>query len=291
MTRGEVSADGVTSAVIGEEAIGERHARAADIVRTAAATALRFFGERDTLAVESKGRQDWVSVADRGVEREIRDALAAAFPDDGVVGEEHDDVAGSSGFVWVIDPIDGTTNFVNGMPGWCVVLAGVHDGRTVLAHVTDPVAGEVFAARLGCGATLGGEAIAVAASGSLSSGTLGVGHSLRVPPERTLALLASLLDVGGLFYRSGSGALDLAKVAAGRLIGYAEAHMNAWDCLAALLLVEEAGGQVQPFDMEGMLARGGRVVASAPGVHDALVAMADAAYREPGRGALSDGRR
>ena len=263
-----------------EAAIAERHERAAGIVSAAAATALGFFRERDSLVVESKGRQDWVSEADRGVEREIRDALAAAFPDDGIVGEEHEDVVGSSGFVWVVDPIDGTTNFVNGMPGWCVVLAGMLDGRTVLAHLEDPVAGEVFVARRGHGATLDGRAIAVATSESLSSGTLGVGHSPQVAPEGTLALLEALLAAGGLYYRSGSGALDLARVAAGRLIGYAEGHMNAWDCLAALLLIEEAGGRVQPFDMGAMLARGGRVVASAPGVHDALVAITDVALRE-----------
>ena len=265
-----------------EAGIAERHARGAAIVRAAAATALGFFRERDALAVEPKGLQDWVSQADREVEREIRDALADAFPDDGILGEEHGRLVGTSGFTWVIDPIDGTTNFVNGLPAWCVVLAGVSDGRTVLAHVHDPLVGERFAARRGHGATLDGRAIGVAAGESLASGTLGVGHSTRVPAAGTLALLEALLRADGLFHRSGSGALDLAKVAAGRLLGYVEPHMNAWDCLASLLLIEEAGGRVQPFDMATMLARGGRVVAAAPGVYETLASMTDRAWGEPG---------
>ena len=258
--------------------IERRHARAAAIVAAAASTALGLFRTRDALAIESKGLQDWVSEADRQVEREIRAALAADFPDDGVVGEEGGRTPGTSGFVWVIDPIDGTTNFLVGEPGWCVVLAGVDGDTTVVAHVVAPAVGETFAARRGHGATLDGRPIAVSASESLASGTLGVGHSSRAPAGEMLALLDGLLAANGLFFRSGSGALDLARVAAGRLIGYCERHMNAWDCLASLLLVEEAGGRVQPFDRRAMLEGGGRVVAAAPGVHEAVFALADGAY-------------
>lgn len=258
--------------------IERRHARGAEIAAAAAATALAHFRARGDLAVESKGAQDWVSEADRGVEEEIRAALAADFPDDAVVGEEGGRTGGTSGFSWVIDPIDGTTNFLVGEPNWCVVLAGLDGERGVLAHVVAPVLGETFAARRGHGATLGGRSIAASTSDSLAAGTVGVGHSMRVPASATIALLDKLLAANGLFVRSGSGALDLARVAAGRLIGYAEPHMNAWDCLASLLLVEEAGGRVQPFDARAMLERGGRVVVAAPGVADALFRLADEAF-------------
>ena len=261
-----------------DAAIDARHAAAADIVADAAATARRFFAERATLAIEPKGLQDWVSEADRAVEREIRDALGRAFPDDAVLGEEGGRTDGKSGFAWVVDPIDGTTNFVAGDRDWCVVLAGVHAARTVVAHVVAPLSGERFAARRGRGATLDGRPLSVSGSTSLAAGSVGVGHSMRVPAAATLGLLDRLLGADGLYLRSGSGALDLARVAAGRLVGYCEPHMNAWDCLASLLLVEEAGGRVQPFEMTTMLDRGGRVVAAAPGVYDALVAMSDAAY-------------
>ena len=252
------------------------------VASAAAATALAFFGERSALAIETKGLQDWVSEADRAVEQDIREALASAFPDDGIVGEEHPTTRGESGFTWVIDPIDGTTNFIAGTADWCVVLAGIAAGRPVLAHVHAPVLGERFAARRDHGATLDGNPIRVSESGSLASGSVGVGHSMRVPAQATLALLAALLEADGMFVRSGSGALDLARVAAGRLVGYCEPHMNAWDCLASILLIEEAGGRVRPFDTSAMLERGGRVVAAAPAVYGSLVSLADAAYGETG---------
>lgn len=260
------------------DAVRSRHEFACAIVESAAEVALAFFRERDSLAIEVKGLQDWVSNADKSVEDRLRADLSKAYPDDAIVGEEHGESTGRSGFVWVIDPIDGTTNFVNGMPGWCVVLACVQDDNSVSCVICDPVAKETYAAIRGEGAMLNGKPIHVSAAQALNQGTVGVGHSTRVAAESTLALLTTLLHQQGLFRRGGSGALDLAYVAAGRLLGYAEPHMNAWDCLAAILLIEEAGGQVQPFAMDMMLAQGGRVVVACPGVFEQLVDMTDAAY-------------
>jgi len=259
-------------------AIRARHEFASAIVGSAADVALNFFHERETLAVEVKGLQDWVSNADKSVEDKLRSDLGKAYPDDAIVGEEHGQSAGTSGFVWVIDPIDGTTNFVNGTPGWCVVLACVHAGKTVSAVICDPVSKETYAAIKGEGATLNGKPIHTSSAVTLDQGTVGVGHSTRVSAESTLALLTDLLHRHGLFRRGGSGALDLAYVAAGRLLGYAEPHMNAWDCLAAILLIEESGGRVQPFAMDTMMADGGRVVAACPGIFEQLLDMTDAAY-------------
>jgi len=259
----------------------ERLNAAERIVDEAAALALSLFGDRDSLTIESKGLQDWVSEADRGVEDHIRQALGDAFADDGIRGEERADVEGTSGYTWVIDPIDGTTLFVNGSPGWCVVLACVHAGRTVLGVIVDPIARERFTALRGHGAQLNGRPMAVADVNALTQGSVSVGHSSRDPIEPTLAVLRALLEAGGLYQRTGSGALCLSMVAAGRLIGYVEYHMNAWDCLAALLMIEEAGGTVTPFDMDTLLERGGRVIAGAPRVHGALQAMADEAFGSP----------
>lgn len=255
---------------------------ACSIVETAAQTALALFQDRDALAVEVKGLQDWVSNADRSVEHQIRAALLVHFPADSVIGEEHGVVDGGSGYTWVIDPIDGTTNFVTGTPGWCVVLACVYQGHTLCSVVVDPVSKETFSALRGHGATLNGRPLKVSAASSLSAGTLGVGHSNRVPAGLTLSLLTELMSRQGLFRRGGSGALDLAYVAAGRLIGYVEPHMNAWDCLASMLVIEEAGGVVEPFDMTQMLSMGGRVVTACPGVFDEVAAMAAAAYGSSG---------
>lgn len=259
-------------------AIESRLEFARNIVAAAAQTAFELFQDRDTLNIEVKGLQDWVSNADKSVETQIRAALSDAWPDDSIVGEEHGKVSGSSGFTWVIDPIDGTTNFVNGSPGWCVVLACVKDDQTVCSVICDPVSRETFSALKGSGAWVNGRLLQVHAATSLDAGTLGVGHSTRVPAKQTLDLLAQLLARQGMFRRGGSGALDLAYVAAGRLIGYVEPHMNAWDCLASLLFIEEAGGKVEPFDMTRMLDAGGRVVTACPGVYDEVLALVTESY-------------
>lgn len=263
--------------------IESRHALAVSLVEAAAQTALGFFKDRDSLNIEVKGLQDWVSNADKSVEDELRAALAQAYPYDAIVGEEHGAAMGSSGFTWVIDPIDGTTNFVNGTPGWCVVLACVHNSQTVSAVVCDPVSQETYVAARGHGASLNGRSLQVSAATRLDQGTLGVGHSTRISPEGTIKLLEQLLNRQGLFRRGGSGALDLAYVAAGRLIGFVEPHMNAWDCLAAMLLIEEAGGRVEPFDMPGMIAHGGRAVTACPGVYDEVLSMMNEANGELNR--------
>lgn len=255
-----------------------RLANAIEMTSNAAQSALKLFHDRDNLNIEQKGLQDWVSNADKSVEDQLRSALQLAFPDDAIVGEEHGSVHGASGFTWVIDPIDGTTNFVNGTPGWCVVLACVYDNQSVCSVIVDPVANETFTAIRGGGATVNGRVMRSSLATELNQGTLGVGHSARVPPSQTLEMLRLLMSREGLFRRGGSGALDLAYVAAGRLVGFVEVHMNAWDCLAALLMIEEAGGNVEPFDMPTMLAQGGRVVTACPGVYDEVLAMTHKAF-------------
>jgi myo-inositol-1(or 4)-monophosphatase len=212
------------------------------------------------------------------VETFIRDRLHAAFPEDGVVGEEHDNVASRSGWTWVIDPIDGTANFVRGIPAWCVVLACVHDDRTKVGVVYEPCCDELYSAAIGDGAYLNGKPIRVSATRGLDDGSTGVGMNGRTETRLIVQFIELLVARGGIFYRNASGALMLAYVAAGRLVGYSEPHMNAWDCLAAQLLVAEAGGGVEAQSAEAMLAKGGRVVVGAPAVFAELVAMSDQAF-------------
>lgn len=251
---------------------------AVEICRAAGHAALTYFKDRSTLIVDKKGDQDWVSEADRNVETLIREHLNAACPDDGIVGEEQARRTGTSGFVWVIDPIDGTTNFVNGLPAWTIVLAGVFQGQTVVGVIHDPIHDETFVAVRGGGATLNGLPIRVADGVPLSSGTVAVGYSNRVAPENVLPIVSALVSEGAMFHRNASGALSLAYVAAGRLLGYLEEHMNAWDCLAGQLLIAEAGGRIEAQDADAMIADGGRVVVGTPDVFDALQAMANEAW-------------
>ena len=248
------------------------------VCQEAASQAMEYFHDRGSLVVDRKGDQDWVSEADRNVEAFIRERLTEAWPDDGIFGEEHGAEPGESGFDWVIDPIDGTTNFVNGIPAWTVVLAGVRDGATQVGVICDPNVDETYEALRGAGARLNGAVMRVAKDVPLASGTVAVGYSNRVEAANVVPVISALIDKGAMYHRNASGALSIAYVAAGRLLGYVEEHMNAWDCLAGQLLVEEAGGRVEPQDAGEMIRTGGRVIVGSPDVFDALVSIADDAW-------------
>lgn len=260
--------------------LNDRSREATVIAEEAGRLALDYFQRPSGLQIERKGHQDFVSQADREVELLVRRKLAEAFPDDGIVGEEHAPSAGTSGYVWVIDPIDGTTNFINGIPAWTVVLACVSGGRTQIGVIHDPCHSETFAAVRDSGATLNGQPLKLAAGLTLKDGTTGIGMSNRVGTVGLMALVQGIFDEGGIFLRNASGALSLAYVAAGRLLGYAEEHMNAWDCLAGQLIVEEAGGGVEEQDADEMIDHGGRVIAGAPGVFDELLRLSDKAFSD-----------
>lgn len=246
--------------------------------RQAGALAAEFFGSIGDLIIEQKGIQDLVSNADRDVEIFIRNAIADSFPEDGIVGEEFNNVAGRSGYIWVIDPIDGTANFVTGIPQWCVILACVHKDQTRIAAIFEPGADEMFSALIGNGAYLNDKPMSVSATTGLDHGNLGVGMNGRTETGIVVKFIDELASRGGIFFRNASGGLMLSYVAAGRLIGYAEPHMNAWDCLAGQLLIAEAGGRIEAQSANQMLESGGRVVASAPSIFDELVSMANRTF-------------
>lgn len=222
-----------------------------------------FFKNRAELQVESKGLQDVVSRADREVEDLVRARILERFPDDLVLGEEGggDVDPGSSKSIWVIDPIDGTQCFLNGLSTWCVSIALVQGGDTVYGVIHDPNVDELFSGGPGLGADCNGADIAVNAVADLTEGMMEVGFSHRCSPEITLGVLSRLLKAGGMYHRCGSGALALAHVAAGRYIGYFEEHMNAWDSLAAAALVRGAGGWTNDLLAENGLLDGAMVVA------------------------------
>jgi myo-inositol-1(or 4)-monophosphatase len=252
------------------------------ICHEAGALALDYFRKRETLALDSKGPQDWVTEADRNVELLIRERLTSAWPEDGIVGEEHAAAPSRSGFRWVIDPIDGTANFVNGIPVWCVILAGVFEGKTEIGIIHDPCHNETFVAIRGKSATLNGKPIRTKDGVPLESGTISVGYSNRVEARNVLPVISDLLERGAMFHRNASGGLTLAYVSAGRLLGYVEEHMNAWDCLAGQLLIQEAGGAVEDQDADRMIDHGGRVVVGTRQVFEDLREIADARWANAG---------
>lgn len=251
---------------------------ACDTARKAGALALKYFSDLGALTVRSKGVQDMATEADVNTEAVIREAISAAYPDDAFLGEESSDsfAITSAPGTWIVDPIDGTQPFICGMRTWCISIAYYSEGQVQLGVIFDPSNDEMFAARRGQGTTLNGRPVQVADVTSLSEGLVGVGYSTRVTPEDTLEPLSRLLHARGMYHRNGSGALSLAYVAAGRLIGYFEPHMCAWDMAAGEFLVREAGGRANDCLPDNQaLIDGNLIVAGAAGIYDELKGIVD----------------
>jgi myo-inositol-1(or 4)-monophosphatase len=232
-------------------ALAERAARAAgELLRE------RLYAPVSGLEYKSSAT-DPVSDADRDAEAAILRLLRAERPDDGMLGEEGTSERGASGLRWVIDPLDGTVNFLYGQPSFAVSIACEDDDGGLVAVVHQPTSGETFSARRGGGATLDGEAIAVNRPGSLDRALVGTGFSYAAT-SRSLqgALVARVLPRVRDVRRGGSAALDLAWVAKGRLDGFYEHGLNAWDWAGGALLVQEAGGQVLRVPPAGGLPEG-----------------------------------
>jgi myo-inositol-1(or 4)-monophosphatase len=254
----------------------ERFEFACQTARDAGALALDYFNNFTFLTVTSKGMQDMASEADINTEDLICKAVKEHFPEDNFLGEESSDsfTARPGAGTWIIDPIDGTQPFVNGIRSWCVAISYVEGTNIRLGVIFDPTSDELFAAQEGKGATLNGHPIQSASANSLGDGLVSVGFSNRVKPEETLDPLARLMHAQGMYHRNGSGALSLAYVAAGRLIGYFEPHMNSWDFSAGALMVREAGGRTNNcLPDEATILKGGMMIAACAGVYDDLEAV------------------
>lgn len=241
------------------------------LVREAGALALASFRDR-RLVVEQKGVQDYVTAADRAVEELIVARLHAAFPGDAFLGEEGGRRAGAPGAsaLWVIDPIDGTNNYARGLPLWCVSVALMRAGEIAFGMIFNPVSDEFYCAVSGHGARCNDQPIKVSAVDSPPQARIGMGFSYRRPPELHLQGIAALLAANCEYSRLGSGALGLALVADGRFDGYFEPHINAWDVLAGICLVREAGGWVNDFLAGDGLFSGNPILACTPGLRTFL---------------------
>jgi myo-inositol-1(or 4)-monophosphatase len=246
------------------------------IAREAGEIAKRRFVDRGSFTVGFKGPQDYLTEVDGEVERLIATRLHRLFPDDGFIGEEGEGRVGAAGApIWVVDPIDGTANFARGAPHFCVSIAAIIGREIEIGVIYHPMFDELFAARRGGGASLNGVEMRVADTKDLKVATVEIGWNMRYGADKYIALMSRIIATGSGAVRSGSGALGLAYVAAGRRDGYVENHMNAWDCLAAIALVREAGGYASDFLAGEGLRKGNPIVACAPGVKDALLAAAD----------------
>jgi myo-inositol-1(or 4)-monophosphatase len=228
----------------------------------------------------AKGRHDEVTAMDREVERVVREAISRAFPHDAILGEEDgaSDGVASAEFVWIIDPIDGTANYARGIAHYCVSIGVVRDGAPLVGVLHDPSHDRLYWAARGEGAWLdeagSTRRLAVSPISALTGATVECGWSLRRPQADYVALVDRMLTAGCAIRRAGSGALGLADVAAGRTEGYAELHINSWDCAAGLLLVAEAGGRINDFFAADGLLAGNPILATNAALAAPLAALA-----------------
>lgn len=231
----------------------------------AEAQALRDAG----LRVDQKGRQDFVSHADMYVEQQIKAWLKQHCPDDGFLGEESGFEAGAQG-IWVLDPIDGTTNYIQGMDFWCISLAYVAHGVITLGIIYAPDRDEFFFARRGEGAYLNQRRLSLIEP-EPERVLIGVGRSRRTSPENYAASIVKILNSGMEYRRLSAGALMLAHVAAGQLHAFYEEYNHSWDVLAGILLITEAGGVSNDFLAGEGLLQGNVLLAGCPNVQERLV--------------------
>jgi myo-inositol-1(or 4)-monophosphatase len=250
--------------------IAARHALACELGREAGELALRRFRERATGSFELKGAQDYLTEADGEVERLMKARIQAAFPGDTVMGEEGGGEVGDS--AWIVDPIDGTANFARGIPLFSISIAYLRERQPAAGVVYNPVVDELFAAQRGGGAFLNGRPIRVSGTADMRRATIELGWSTRRSLKDYVAMADRVFDAGAGILRQGSGALGVAYVAAGRIDGYGELHINAWDVLAALLIVREAGGWTNDFLAGEGLKSGNPILACTPALREALQA-------------------
>jgi myo-inositol-1(or 4)-monophosphatase len=218
--------------------------------RRAGAVLGRNFKKRDKLTVEKKGHNDFVSSADLAAERAIIDVIHKHYPDHAIHAEESG-ISGESDHVWIIDPLDGTTNYLHGFPVFAISIGLQINGRLEHAVVYDPMREELFTASKGAGAQLDGHKIRVSGNKDLDRSLIGTGFPIRQADSEMgpyLAMLAKVVKNTSGVRRPGAAALDLCYVAAGRLDAFWETGLQPWDLAAGTLIIREAGGIVSALD-------------------------------------------
>jgi myo-inositol-1(or 4)-monophosphatase len=254
------------------------YARELEVAREAATAAGQLLRElqTETLTINFKGRTDLVTNADRASEQLIAERILSTFPEDAMLAEESGHIAPAtpSERIWVVDPLDGTTNYAHGFPLYAVSIALVDRGEVVVAVVDVPPLGEQFEAIKGTGARMNGQPISCSATTSLADALLATGFAYDVAErEANFRHWERFVMASRAVRRIGSAAYDLCCVASGRFDGYWERGPSAWDLAAGSLLVTEAGGIVSsyntgPFDLHAR-----EVLAAAPGIHREMAAV------------------
>ncbi len=258
-------------------------ATAVDAVKRAGAIQLAALG--GTFHVRKKGLVDLVTEVDLAAERMIRALIAERHPDHDVLAEELGGPTGAqrSRYCWIVDPLDGTTNFTHGLPLFCCTVALEVDGRLEVGAIYDPTRDELFTAERGKGAYVNGARMHVSSAATLIDALLVTGFPYAVQEKmpELIGLFAAFLAEARAVRRLGSAALDVCYVAAGRMDGFWEQGLNAWDIAAGVLMIEEAGGRVTGLDGGPFTLRTGRIIATNGLIHDEMVRVIRQFYDAP----------
>ena len=248
---------------------------ATEAARAAGTIITRAMKRMDMIKIAEKGPNDFVTETDQRVEQEIISIIKKAYPSHGILGEESGEIAGDEDYQWIIDPIDGTRNFIHGFPHFAVSIAVKHKNRIEHGVIYDPNRQELFTATRGKGAKLNDHRIRVSSRKQLSEGLFGTGFAYRhtaIENQIPGKILESFLPVAGDIRRAGAATLDLAYVACGRFDGFWEYNLSSWDVAAGYLIVQEAGGVVTNFEGDPYNAFERETLATNGHIHAAMLA-------------------
>lgn len=228
-----------------------------------------------SFSVDLKGDKNLVTEVDIASEKLIVEHLLSRFPGHGILAEEGDYPAGDGQHTWIIDPLDGTTNYAHGYPWFCVSIALTVGGKLVVGVIHNPMTDELFTAVAGVGAFRNGSRLSVSGRQPLASALLGTGfpYDCATDPENNFDQFIRFQKAARGIRRAGAAALDLAYLAAGRLDGFWEVKLKPWDVAAGTLLVQEAGGRVTAFDGSTYDVYNHRILASNGLIHEEMIAM------------------
>jgi myo-inositol-1(or 4)-monophosphatase len=239
--------------------------------RSAGDLILRSSDNIGQLNIDQKGKNDYASEVDRAAEREIINIIRTAYPDHAILAEESGLHQGND-FVWVIDPLDGTTNFLHSFPQYAVSIALKYRGKLEVAVIYDPLRDELFTAKRGGGAMLNSRRLRVTNQTSMKGALIGTGFPFKTDLhlDAYIGMFRAISTEAAGIRRAGAAALDLAYVAAGRLDGFWEIGIMEWDMAAGILLIKEAGGVVTDFSFNDNYLASGNVIAGSPKMHQML---------------------
>ncbi len=253
--------------------------------RAAGKVIVRFEDQMDKVSITEKNQNDLVTQVDHLSEATIIEHIQKAYPHHTILAEEsglHSEESQTSDYCWIIDPLDGTKNFVHGFPQYCISIALMHKNVLTLAVVYDPIRQDLFTATKGQGAYLNSRRIRVSPTKKLENALIGTGFPFRDKQHLKpyLNTFQTIFPRASDIRRAGAAALDLAYVAAGKLDGFWEAALKPWDMAAGVLLIKEAGGMVSDFHNEGNFLDSGNIIAGNLRVHKELVSLVQQSLAE-----------